>query len=391
MKEEIIKLCNFVFEYKECKNCGASEYEDGICIYCHKEYKEINDLVSKILELIEKVEIDSEILLSLNSIKFVNCDKIKNILKQNNFDIFFKDLFNEITEKIKSNQIKPEDMKYIYYFVNNKYYTKENNEYVAALIMSNLMINKLDLSIEEKLEFVKYFTETYIKTFYPITKKTKCEFVEGDNDYIGFSLYNYIGLDKKEVIEYLESSNYLKLLILIFHECTHSNQKLQMTSKEGKKCMTYMNLLNVKEKIIRQKNKDYYKENYIKYSHEVEARYASYELTLLYLDSKKIKLDEKSLRCLNLQMENEMELILDETRTIDGQITTVDEIFESIEIDLNTFEKYPILSLEYKYENGKIVRKTKEELESDYNLITPSTEIDWLYKKLLEKTNNKKL
>lgn len=388
MKEEITKLCNLIVEHQKCKNCGGAKYEDGCCLYCQTEDKEMTELVSKASELIDNVQIDADILLSLKKIEFVNCEKFKNILKQNNFDTFLKNKFDAITDKIRSNQINEKDLKYIYYFIDNKHYTKENNEYIMGFVMSKIITGDLNLSVEEKMEFVKYFTEVNIQAVYPTTRNPKCIYEE-EKDYIGASFYNTITLNKKDIERYLETKNYVMLLIIIFHESSHCFQKYQMKRKEGTGFATYVNLLNAKEEIIHQKCSDYYDENYKKFSHEVDARYKSYELTLMYLDSKGFQIGKEGLEWIKNQMENDYKMIFDETRTYNGQTTSVDEMFASIDVSYETFQNYPVLGLEYKFVDGKMVQKSKEEIESDYSTFIPSTEIDYLYKKLSDKAEAK--
>lgn len=381
MNQEITNLCNTILEHKKCNGCGGGEYETGCCIYCGNENKEINENVSKILELIDSVDINADLLLSLKSIDFADCKKIKDMLNQYDFGSYLKARFELINNKIKSNELSEMDIKYLYYYMDNGYYDKENIGYIAGFLMAKLMHKELELTLEEKLKFTKFFTETIISMVYPTIREPKCFIQDEKENVLGASFYKTISLDKSKTCKYLNDENYVMLLILIFHEATHCSQTFQMHSKDAI-AVTYMNLLNAKEEIIHMKHKNYYDENYVKFSQEVEARYTSYEMTLKYIENKGMKLRKDGLEWIREQMQKDYLLLFDETRTLDGKQTTVDEVFESLEISYKEFVQYPVLSLQYKYVEGKLVRKTKEELETDYVTLNPSAEVDYLYERL---------
>ena len=95
-------------------------------------------------------------------------------------------------------------------------------------------------------------------------------------------------------------------------------------------------------------------------------------------------------------MKKEYKNAQNETRVLNGSNTTVDEIFNGIELTIDELKRYPLLKLEYKVEDGKVVKKSKEEMENDYNNYLVSAqeskrvEIDYLYSKILgEKVNEK--
>lgn len=385
--EEIIKLCDSLIEHKKCKQCGGSKYEDGICVYCQIKDEEINTKVEQITNLLNNDPSNADILLSLKSIEFTGDKRIFDYLNKYNFDTYLLNRFNVINDKINNNQIDEFDLNYIYYFIENHYYTKESKEYIANFIMSKLITKSISLSLEQKIKFIKFFTETHIQVFYPKTTNPKCIIESKDKDVLGDSFYNIITLDKEQTIKYLENDNYIMLLILIYHESTHCFQKYRMKSKN--ELSTYINLLEVKEEIISQKIPNYYNENYQKFSQEVEARYESYELILMYLESKGLVIGKNGLEWIKQEMEKDYKLIFDETRTLNSKNTTVDEVFDSIEISYELFKNYPVLSLEYKYVDGKLVRKSKEELTSDYATFIPNDKVDYLYEKLLNKTEMK--
>ena len=95
-------------------------------------------------------------------------------------------------------------------------------------------------------------------------------------------------------------------------------------------------------------------------------------------------------------MKKEYKNAQNETRVLNGINTKVDEIFDGIELTIDELNRYPLLKLEYKIEDGKVVKKSIEELQKDYNNYLESVqeskrvEIDYLYSRILgEKVNEK--
>ena len=108
-------------------------------------------------------------------------------------------------------------------------------------------------------------------------------------------------------------------------------------------------------------------------------------------------MSDKSISVLNEEMINENKNMEDRRRVINGNQTTLDEVFDSIKLSANDLYKYPLLNLEYKIDNGNVVKKSVDELQRDYdaylqNIKTPKEkeEIDYLYSRLIGEKVNKK-
>lgn len=210
---------------------------------------------------------------------------------------------------------------------------------------------------------------------------------------MGDSVYNRIRLNKDDVVNFLNKNDYIHLLMLVFHECTHTFQDYQLSNENSIGFISYSNLLNSKEEIIRENIDGYYKDNYHLFSKEVEARYMEIMLTLQFLEANHLTLKPDDQSFLIETMKKEEELINNQTRKVNGKITTVDELFDGLNLKFDIIKRYPALDLEYKNVDNKLVRKTKEELLADYNSYKNSElyqgqnqiVIDYLYNKLLEK------
>ena len=90
-------------------------------------------------------------------------------------------------------------------------------------------------------------------------------------------------------------------------------------------------------------------------------------------------------------MKENYENIKDENRVLNGKKTNVGEIFDNIELTVNEYKRFPLLKIEYKIENGGVIKKSKEEIENDYNnyLASLKNEFDrqqicYLYSKIMD-------
>ena len=243
---------------------------------------------------------------------------------------------------------------------------------------------RLNVSNNEKKLLIKYFTEMYMgaRIVNPECIYTKLEDATGDAG------YNFVRLNEKTVNDYLDKDEYSKILMLIFHECTHTYQKYYIRSGE---IVNYLLLIQTKEAIIRNRYSSYYDENYQMCSEESEARYMDYKELLEYLKILKLGLSAENTNYCNLMMKENYENIKDENRVLNGKKTNVGEIFDNIELTVNEYKRFPLLKIEYKIENGGVIKKSKEEIENDYNnyLASLKNEFDrqqicYLYSKIMD-------
>lgn len=394
MKDKLFQLHNKIKECS-CKRCSSPKYIDGECLYCQIQDIELKTLTSDFLKTLRWCAIDEDILFYLNDVK--NTNKIKeltDILDRYNYDAFLNTKFSKINENLENNHIDSEDCNYLIYFIKNNYYEDASVIYIINLLMKKLICKEVQMCEYLELEFIKLFTEMMMINIHPSVKKAKCEFsIFEDEEKIGDSLYNRIRLNKDKVINLLNKNDYIHLLMLIFHECTHTFQDYQCLNKNSAGFISYINLLNSKEEIISENINGYYKENYHLFSKEVEARCRQIMLTLQFLGQNQLTLKPDDQNFLIETMKKEEKLINNQTRKVNGKITTVDELFDSLNLESDIVKRYPALDFEYKNFDNKLVRKTKEELLADYNNYKNSDlyqgqnqiVIDYLYNKLLEK------
>lgn len=390
MKEEIIKLCQLIKENRYCKGCGNIKEKDGICKHCFSEDLEFKNMIDLLLDYLKDCKLDEDILLSLYGIRFLNCTEIHLILNQYNYNKFISDKLSEIQTKFndifklkKENKISISDCKYIIYFLENKLYDEKELYSVTNFMMVLLICKQIELTFKQKLIIVKFFTQFYMKQLYPSLGDSICVFEEMQDDTLEKEASNKISLNEKKVNEYLEKEKYIELLKLIFHQCIHNFQNYQMiNAKEA----SYINLLNVKERIIKSNIKNYYDENYYVCSLEVQARYASYELLLKFAKQfgwKSVKKYSENGKA------EESKYIAFEKRKLNGNNTTVDLLFDSLNLKSSILKKFPVLNFEYKQGEEYIVRKSKDEIEQDYldylKEHGESEKVHYLFNKLINK------
>jgi len=391
MKEEILNLSSLI-KRCNCKGCGSTKYIDGCCKYCRTQNKEFQQLISSLLKVIQFCELDEEILLSLSDISYLNILEINQILDKYKFGNFLNNKFIEINNAIVNEEYRNEDLKYLLYFIENNFYTQENIMYISNFLMKNLFCNKVDASIDELLKIIVVYTENIMKAVHPNVRNPKCILEELEKDVAGDSFYDIIHLDKNYLINELQNNNYYEIVSTIFHECTHTFQHHIINSNE---LISYMILLIAKENVIRSKIPNYYSENYLKYASEVDARWGQNILLLQFIENNKLNVSEEMKTKINHSIDFEGQLVLDETRKINGQMTDVDTLFESLNLDVGVLNQYPILRFQYKDVGDKIQLKSKEELINEYNsylngevsINSEKALMDYLYKNLINKAD----
>ena len=126
------------------------------------------------------------------------------------------------------------------------------------------------------------------------------------------------------------------------------------------------------------------------------ARYKGITETIAYLEGLGIEVKEKD--ALLKEAGEEYILSTIEDRKVGGVELGVHDIFDKIVPNINPIclVNYPMIGYEYKIENGMLVRKNKEELDSDYNALSSQVddngkqELDRLYSYLYGRLSKEK-
>ena len=372
MEKLIKEICDEIRKMK-CPSCGG-KYEGHTCIYCGFENENLKELEEKLQDLLRNCKnIDNSILINLYFIKDLNIPLVNEILNNGKVNEYMN---NICTAFLEGKSISNDELNVIvdlldFPDIDHTLKVKLINE-----LMKQLMLKKIELSPEKQKKIIINLAKTYME--YKVSNP-KVIYDKLEEKTAGVSLYNYIWLDEKTIEEFIETKNYIALLELVFHECTHTFQKYCLTKKEN---MSYLLLQEAKEMIISNHSNTYYKDNYRLYTEEVEARIMGMRETINYLSILNLKVSNLSI--FQNRLLNEEKNLSNKTRIFEGKESTVDEIFESIEITEEEFTRFPILSVQYKYENGKLMRKTKEELEYEYSKVDSNNkQLIFLYETLI--------
>ena len=366
-----------LYKHSRCNNCGGL-LTSNTCEYCRTVDKEYDSLVEEL-----KDNISSNNTVSLNdfiglySLKDMNIDFVSKLLIDN------KNYIEELDNVTKKENPNNEDnMVYL-----NLLRFDMVDKSISVRLMNEMIQDKLDFSKEEKKEVIKYFTENYASNFYKksnfsYSNKDHCSL---DDDAAGGAFWNMVFLSEKAVDESLDNKNYSEILETIFHEVTHTMQFSELGSKDPNK-YSYYRLLTAKERLITSKNKEFYKENYLLNSMEVEARYCEKLLLLDYYKTHNIPLDNQE-KYIEEAKKEEM-LLSNEIRIINGQRTTIDEEFNKLDFTDEDFNRFPIIKTQYKKEGNRLVKKNKNEIEKDYESLVgnsePTIQQEVLYKNLMD-------
>ena len=380
----IIELCNDIKENKKCTGCGASKYNNCECIYCGNINYNLKKLVSKLNDALNNVKkIDNNVLVSLYNIRDLDIKEINNILGRYNFDSVINDKLDSLYENKYGLSIDKEDIRLFISLLDSNSLSRKDIDFISMSLMRFMVLGKLDTNNTNKKILFKYFTELFMrdKMDNPICIYTDKIDAQGD------SFYNVIRYKETDVDKLLEEDNYIELLRLAFHECTHTFQNYYIHKGTS---ITSLLFLQTKEQIIRDYYPNYYKENYNNYLEEVEARYNEFYSLLQIMKVFKLKMSDKAINVINEEMVKEQKNMNNRKRMFNGKEAILDEIFDSIILNTNDLYKYPLLNLQYKLDNGIVVNKSNDEIRYDYEIYLDGVvdsgdkeQIEYLYKNVL--------
>ena len=275
MIEEIIKE---IKNNKKCIGCGASKYDNCECAYCGRINDNLKELTSKLVSVLPTTNnIDDITLVNLLSISDLGIKEINSILSKYNVGDILNSKYKWLIDNKFGTSISKDDAELFINIIDSNMVNTNIKNTMITVLMRFMIQDKLDISNDKKKILIKYFTEMYmkLKVRNPECIYTKLDNANGDN------LYSLIRLNEGTVDNYLNKKAYAKLLMLIFHECTHTYQRYYERNGE---IVNYLLLLQSKESIISKRYPNYYNDNYYYYSDESEARYMEYKGLLDYLN-----------------------------------------------------------------------------------------------------------
>ncbi len=387
MKDKIESICKSI-KALSCPNCGSKVFNNSTCSYCGSKIEELDSLINELTSLITPFQFDKDSLLSLYTLKSFNIESVSQIIKDYGLDFEYERVYNTIMEKIKNNiELSEEDYKMLVYFIDNNLFIGSNKNPLLNKIMVDLILKKYIPKEEETLTFFKNFTEMFMLGY---VHNPKVKYTGLSEEVIANSAYDLINIDINKMKVNLQNKNYIEILETIFHECTHTVQESYLYHS---KKVNYTLLLMAMEEVIMSSFPNYYKENYENTIAEVDARYSASLCVLQFLESNNLKVNSNYF---SDSLNREMPKYKNENRTLDGKLTDIYTLFDSVSHPDNLINRYPILSILYKPIDGYLVKKTKKEVEEDYETFRKNgntfeisdEELDYLYNKIIEKYSN---
>lgn len=404
MEEKIIELSNQVKAMNHCNGCGGS-CKNGICMYCGNENQKLIYLSLQLEKEISKLGDNyfergmlHNCLTSLYMIRDMEISSVTKILDDYNYINTINDSYVKIFGKIKEvsqNQVQLTDSEY-YLLLNSYLNDKFSGQFQLAMfglftkkILEGNNENNISNLDKEKI-FLKgtELMATQILGF----KKAHVRILEDTpnkkENTLGQAFFNNIDLSRKVIHD-----NPVQLLPTIFHELIH----LKQYKEQRIDCiLSDKNMIEIKDAILMELLKGYYKDNYDSISFEKEAFFYMHLETMDYLNGigleTSLDIKEKAL----FYEQTCGDYITNKNRVYLGEIVNLEELFRNEVISHpEILTVYPQLSFEYKLVDDKVLPKTLEDIQEDYECYQNGTltwngnkdEINYLYQKKMEEFN----
>lgn len=378
METEIIKLCTELKHSNHCPGCGGN-IENGTCAFCGRPNEKSVELINSLETLFHSETYPLEVLMELVNIydlkiPFVNAivdakkDRISMALaflqEQNRYDetinmlskdnsgmILNPNCFYGIARGYLSGDIKMGEGSFIQFM---KLYVKK------ILESGNFK------SLYQKTPTVKFATTDEMDRVHKASENTIVHGLcakspTGDTVY----LHDQSFLTRR-------NSEPHENVVTIYHELQHLIQPSYYKTPER---FNLIGLMMAKEEAIRNIIPNYKDENYEHMAVELDANANAY--MALASDLESLGLDPLNYRGI---AEVLFDKILDTRRTLNGEETTLDNLFDALVKNPEVLNAYPILTLQYKNIDGNIVKKSLEELQTELNGTTnPKLKIIYEY------------
>ena len=365
MEAEIIKLCTELKHSNHCPGCGGN-IENGTCAFCGRPNEKSVELIRSLEALLHSETYPLEALMELVNIydlkiPFVNAivdakkdsismalaflqeqnryDETINMLSKDNSDMVLNpNCFYGIAREYLSGDIKMEEGSFIQFM---KLYVKK------ILESGNFK------SLYQKTPTVKFATTDEMDRVHKASEDTIVHGLcakspTGDTVY----LHDQSFLTRR-------NSEPHENVVTIYHELQHLIQPSYYKTPER---FNLIGLMMAKEEAIRNIIPNYKDENYEHMAVELDANANAY--MALASDLESLGLDPLNYRGI---AEVLFDKILDTRRTLNGEETTLDNLFDTLVKDPEVLNAYPILELQYKNIDGNIVKKSLEELQTELN------------------------
>lgn len=363
-----------IFRLSKCDSCGGN-FSQHTCRYCGTESIDLKNMLNSLnieLTRLEQIMINNNIesipenkffnLLTL--LKDRNIELINKFLEKDNYLNRYQEHYQQVLDKIKNGiNITESDIDVL----NVEIEAASNHENINMIynyFIHDVLIGNQRISYEKFKVLIKNFCESCIKLAF---KTAYCNIVEEmPEEEHGNAFFNTVNLKESDVRDLYDRKSIMSLYA-ISHELRHVGQYNDIHIK---KLVNNSIIDQIKEFVITDHDRQYYKDNYSYITYEIEAEmFRTYEIPK-YLNDLNLRLSNQEVEYLiNKRQDLEAKRQVRE-RVLDGEVTTLDAVFEKVIVDHpEALREYTQLNMLYKIENGVVVKKTSEELQNDLNNI----------------------
>lgn len=357
LDEKIEILVKKINSHSICVFCGG-DIKSGECEACGNIDKDSKDAIMDLelyIPMIEKQQNFNlkKVLNYLTIISEFEIDSVNHILKKYDYINIFNNNYINVKNKINNNkEIDENDLNVLECKILSP---KIDND--ISLIFNcctqKAILKEKNISYEAYKELMRKFVLNAMSHF---VVNPKCfiqdEFSKGVG---GEHLYNRIYLNEEHVKKIYYKSE-TQIIHIFLHELRHAIQhKLIEDGYVSEEILD-----QIKDQILSENNREYYKKNYYNLSYEKDAEYYSIIAYTDYIKSLGFNSKDDYLENKKRKL---IENFNNKDRIVNNKVITLDDAFnEYILNNPNKLKKYSQLNIFYKIEDNKVFLKTNEEI-----------------------------
>lgn len=372
MSNEIVDVCKEINKINKCTCCGG-EYIQDTCSSCDTKNPELTELISMLNKLIiefrnqfdvKTITGVNELFNNLYNLNRYQIPSVNQILIDSNYHEILKKHSKSIIEKIINNEkLQQEDYSFLSFLLINNHLNDKIKLGIIDVLYKAIYNKEYNVNLQTAEKIVKIFMEKSIETMFGIKSKHCYISEDKEKKNHGSSFDGNIAIDRNVVREFI-NGNSMNLFETHFHELSHVNQFVRRKNA----FVSEKDIAILKDYILEKSDRKYYYDNYVFLSDENQAFLDSYVLALQYMKKLGIFPTEEDLKKIETNRKFHEQFFGLTSRMYEGKIHDLNDLFDSYVFDNpKTLDEYPQLLLEYAVDENRVRRKTREEIENEYN------------------------
>lgn len=366
------KLIIDIFRLSKCDNCGG-DFSQHTCLYCGTENIDLkNSLASLNVELtrleqtitnngIEKIP-ENKFFNLLTLLKDRDIELVNKFLEKDNYLKRYQDRYQQVLDQIKNGAIVTESDIDVLNVEIEAASNHKNMVYIYNYFIRDILIGNQKISYEKFKVLIKNYCECCIKSVF---KTAYCKIDEEmPEEEHGNAFFNTVNLKESDVRDLYDRKS-IMTLYAISHELRHVGQYYDIHIR---KLVNNSIIDQIKEFVISNYDRQYYKDNYSYITYELEAEMVRIFEIPKYLNGLNLRLSNHEMEYLTNEHQDLQARMLVKERLLHGEVTTLYAVFEKVIADHpEALREYTQLNMLYKIQDGVVVKKTSEELQNDLN------------------------